>query len=253
MSKPSLDGLRVAILAADGVEQIELTSPREKLEDHGAEVEVVSLRRGSIRAMNLMAPGKKVDVDRTVSAADAADYDALLLPGGHFGPDFLRQSEKALDFVRAMDRAGKPVAVICHGPWVLVSAGLVRGRQLTSWPGIRDDVRNAGGIWKDEAVVRDGNWVSSRGPQDLRKFNKAMLELFSGHAVFAEEDEGAGVSLGGLVASGLALAAIGYGLRQWQGGDGGGEGWKRAGDARAEYGGMATADTSGHLTADAPR
>lgn len=249
MAKPTLDGLRVAILAADGVEQIELTSPREKLEDHGAVVEVVSLRPGSIRAMNLMKPGKKIRVDRTVLTADPASYDALLLPGGHINPDFLRQSGRALDFVRAMDRAGKPIAVICHGPWVLVSAGLVRGRQLTSWQGIRDDVRNAGGIWKDEAVVRDRNWVSSRGPQDLRRFNNAMLELFSEHALFAEDDGGTGVSLGGLVASGLALAAIGYGLRQWQGGDG--EGWRRGGDAEPGYRGMATADTSSHLTADA--
>ncbi|HEX2190152.1 MAG TPA: type 1 glutamine amidotransferase domain-containing protein [Longimicrobiaceae bacterium] len=247
MAKPNLDGLRVAILAADGVEQIELTGPRDELVEHGAEVEVVSLRPGSIQGMNLMKPGKKIDVDRAVSTADPGDYDALLLPGGHINPDFLRQSDRVLDFVRAMDRAGKPIAVICHAPWVLVSAGLVRGRRLTSWPGIRDDVRNAGGAWVDEAAVRDRNWVSSRGPQDLRKFNRAMLELFSEHAIFAEDDQGAGVSLGGLVASGLALAAIGYGLRQWQGGDGG-EGWKR-GDGDPGYRGMATADTR-HVEAD---
>lgn len=247
MSSPNLTGLRVAVLAADGVEQIELTSPREKLEEHGAEVEVISLRSGSIQAMNMMVPGKKIDVDRTISGAKPDDYDALLLPGGHFSPDFLRQSERVLDFVRRFDRAGKPIAVICHGPWVLVSAGLVRGRHLTSWPGIKDDVRNAGGGWTDEALVRDRNWVSSRGPQDLRKFNKAMLELFSGSAPMADADAAPGMAMGRLVASGLALAAIGYGLRQWQGGESGPDASLSQGDGfRDSYRGMATADTGAH-------
>jgi protease I len=249
MSKQNLRGLRVAVLAADGVEQIELTSPREKLEDHGAEVEVISLRPGSIQAMNLLVPGKKIKVDRTILTADPDRYDALLLPGGHISPDFLRQSGRVLDFVRRFDRHGKPVAVICHGPWVLVSAGLVRGRQLTSWPGIADDVRNAGGVWKDEAVVRDGNWVSSRGPQDLRRFNKAMLELFADEAPFADVDGGgSGRSLGGLVASGLALAAIGYGLRQWQGGEPAGAGHRQGADESLR--GVATADTGQHVEAN---
>jgi protease I len=247
MASPNLTGLRVAVLAADGVEQIELTSPREKLEEHGAEVEVISLRSGSIQAMNTMVPGKKIDVDRTISGAKPDDYDALLLPGGHFSPDFLRQSERVLDFVRRFDRAGKPIAVICHGPWVLVSAGLVRGRHLTSWPGIKDDVRNAGGGWTDEALVRDRNWVSSRGPQDLRKFNKGMLELFAGNAPMADADTAPGMAMGRLVASGLALAAIGYGLRQWQGGESGPEPALSQGDAfRESYRGMATADTGSH-------
>jgi protease I len=244
MASPNLTGLRVAVLAADGVEQIELTGPREKLEDHGAEVEVVSLRPGSIQAMNAMAPGKKIEVDRVISSAKPEDYDALLLPGGHFSPDFLRQSERVLDFVRRFDRAGKPIAVICHGPWVLASAGLVRGRHLTSWPGIEDDIRNAGGGWTDEALVRDRNWVSSRGPQDLRKFNKGMLELFAEHAPMADQDTG-GMSLGGLVASGLALAAIGYGLRQWQGGESGGD-WTASDTPGDTYRGMSTADTGTH-------
>ncbi|HEV2146055.1 MAG TPA: type 1 glutamine amidotransferase domain-containing protein [Longimicrobiaceae bacterium] len=235
MSKPNLKGLRVAVLAADGVEQVELTSPREKLEDHGAEVEVISLRSGSIRAMNLLKPGKKIRVAHTVFTADPDRYDALLLPGGFASPDFLRQSEQVLDFVRRFDRHGKPIAVICHGPWVLVSAGLVRGRRLTSWPGLQDDVRNAGGTREDEAVVRDGNWVSSRGPQDVRKFNRAMLELFADEAPFTDLHEGgSAMSLGGLVASGLALAAIGYGLRQWQGGEPGDAGhrYERGDDVR---------------------
>ncbi|HST60436.1 MAG TPA: DJ-1/PfpI family protein, partial [Longimicrobium sp.] len=116
---------------------------------------------------------------RTLRTADPEDYDALLLPGGLIAPDTLRQSEPALDFVRGFERAGKPIAVICHGPWLLVSAGLVVRRNLTSWPGIKDDVRNAGGIWQDEPMVRDRNWVSSRGPQDLKHFNRAMLDLFA--------------------------------------------------------------------------
>lgn len=179
MHHVNLNGLRVAVLAADGFEQVEVTSPVEALTEHGAEVEIVSLRPGRLRGVNFLYPGKKVRVDRTLRTADADDYDALLLPGGLISPDTLRQSEPALDFVRAFERAGKPIAVICHGPWLLVSAGLVVRRNLTSWPGIKDDVRNAGGIWHDEPMVRDRNWVSSRGPHDLRDFNRGMLELFA--------------------------------------------------------------------------
>lgn len=249
MSKPNLRGLRVAVLAADGVEQVELTSPREKLEDHGAEVEVISLRPGSIRAVNLLKPGKKIKVDHTVFTADPDRYDALLLPGGFASPDFLRQSDRVRDFVRRFDRHGKPIAVICHGPWVLVSAGLVRGRRLTSWPALQDDVRNAGGTWEDEAVVRAGNWVSSRGPHDLRKFNRAMLELFADEAPFAELDRGgSAMTLGSLVASGLALAALGYGLRQWQGGEAADGGHRH--DPGESYRGVSTADTSQYAEAD---
>lgn len=179
MHHVDLTGLRVAVLAADGFEQVEVTSPVEALEDHGAEVEIVSLKPGRLRGVNFMYPGKKVRVDRTLRTADAEDYDALLLPGGLISPDTLRQSEQALDFVRAFDQAGKPIAVICHGPWLLVSGGLVVRRNLTSWPGIKDDVRNAGGIWHDEPLVRDRNWVSSRSPADLKHFNRGMLELFA--------------------------------------------------------------------------
>jgi protease I len=178
-----LDRVRVAVLAADGFEQVELTHPRAAFEDAGAEVEVVSLRRGKIQGMNLLVPGKRVPVDRTLGDADPDDYGALLVPGGFINPDFLRQSERALDFVRAFEAAGKPIAVICHGPWVLVSAGLVAGRRLTSWPGIRDDVSNAGGEWVDKAVVHDDNWVSSRGPQDLRAFSKAAVRHFAALAL----------------------------------------------------------------------
>ena len=169
-----LDRVRVAILAADGFEQVELTHPREAFEDAGAEVEVVSLRRGKIQGMNLLVPGRRVEVDRTLGDAAPDDYGALLLPGGFISPDFLRQSDRALDFVRAFEESGKPIAVICHGPWLLVSAGLVAGRRLTSWPGIRDDVVNAGARYVDEPLVEDGNLITSRVPADLPAFDEAL-------------------------------------------------------------------------------
>ncbi len=168
----------MAVLAADGFEQLELTGPMRTLARHGADVRVISLRPGRIRGMYLLWRGRKVAVDDTVFEACSADFGALFLPGGFINPDVLRQSERALEFVRAIDGGGRPVAVICHGPEVLISAGLVRGRRLTSWPAIADDVRTAGGHWEDAPVVRDGNWVSSRGPHDLRAFEKAMVELF---------------------------------------------------------------------------
>lgn len=176
MSTLNLHGLRVALLAADGVEQIELTSPMKALQQAGAAVEVVSLRKGNLQAVNHLKPGKRIPVDRLIDDADPELYDALLLPGGHINPDTLRKNDAALAFVRDMDALGKPIAMICHAPWVLISAGLVNGRRLTSWPNIADDVRNAGGVWEDSAVVMDGNWLSSRGPADLPAFNKALLE-----------------------------------------------------------------------------
>ena len=224
MASYDLDGVRVAVLAADGFEQVEVTRPVKALRDHGARVEIVSLRPGAIQGMNLLMPGKSIRVDRTVFDADPEAYDALLLPGGFVSPDLLRQNAHALEFVREFDRAGKPIATICHGPWLLVSARVVAGRRLASWPGIRDDVRNAGGIWQDEAVVRDGNWISSRGPQDLPQFNRAMLSLFAELAPTAypaalgmgEEEEHGGLGLGGLLVSSLVVAALGYGARRVQ-------------------------------------
>jgi len=174
-----LKGKRVAILAADGFEYVELAVPKAALWAAGAETEVVSLHEGKIRGMNLTEPTRTVKVDRTVEQADPADYDALLIPGGFIGPDFVRQSRRARAFVRAFDQAGKPIATLCHGPWVLASADLVDGRRLASWPGIRDDIVHAGGIWRNEPLVRDGNWVSSRGPQDLKQFVPAMIDLFA--------------------------------------------------------------------------
>ncbi|WP_224242261.1 type 1 glutamine amidotransferase domain-containing protein [Hyalangium gracile] len=211
-----LKGLRVAVLAADGFEQVELTRPVKKLRREGARVEIISLRAGSIRGMNLLLPGKKVGVDATLREVKAADYDALLLPGGFVNPDLLRQSELAREFVLDFERLGRPVAVICHGPWLLASADLVRGRRITSWPGIQDDLRNAGAIWEDTPVVRDGTWVSSRGPHDLVAFEKAMVSLFAEHLPASQLRERPKEARSWLrwLAGGLAVAALGYKLRE---------------------------------------
>src|SRR6059058_5252291 len=149
------------------------------LQAAGAKVDVISLRHGNIRSVNLHEPPSRVHVDKTIAEADPDDYDGLLLPGGFINPDLLRQSAEARGFVRAFDRAGKPIASLCHGPWVLASAGLLQGRTLTSWPGVRDDLVNAGATWLDQEVVRDGNLVTSRGPQDLQAFVPAMLDAFA--------------------------------------------------------------------------
>lgn len=211
-----LNGMRVAVLAADGFEQVELTRPVKRLRREGAQVEIISLRPGSIRGMNLLVPGKKVDVDATLREVKAADYDALLLPGGFVNPDLLRQSSLALEFVRDFERLGRPIAVLCHGPWVLASADLVRGRRLTSWPGIQDDIHNAGGIWEDSPVVRDGTWVSSRGPHDLLEFLPAMVSLFAEHLPAAQARGRPKVARPWLrwLLGGLAMATLGYGLKE---------------------------------------
>jgi protease I len=214
-----LEGVRVAAIAVDGFEQVELTRPMRKLAREGATVDVISLRPGSIRGMNFLSPGAKLKVDRTIFTADPEDYDALFLPGGLTSPDLLRQSRRVLDFVRSFEEADKPIASICHGPWVLISAGLVPGRRLTSWPGIQDDVRNAGGLWVNRSVVRDGNWITSRGPQDLLQFNRALVKHFG--PARSARDQRLPVPLGRLAAGVLGLAAIGYGIRrrkssEWQ-------------------------------------
>src|SRR5512133_307169 len=178
MAKP-LQGLRVAVLAADGFEQVEVTVPRAALKAAGADVRIISLRPGRIRGVNFLWRGRKLPVDDIVADARPDDYGALLLPGGLVNPDLLRQSDRAKDFVRGMEKLGRPIATLCHGPWVLVSAGLASGRHLTSWPGIADDVRNAGAQWTDAPLVRDGRWLSSRGPHDLHRFVPAMIELFA--------------------------------------------------------------------------
>jgi protease I len=177
-----LKGRRIAALAADGFEKVELVIPMNALKAAGAKVDVISLRHGNIRGVNLHEPASRVHVDKTIAEAHPNDYDGLLLPGGFINPDLLRQSAEAREFVRAFDRTGKPIASLCHGPWVLASAGLLQGRTLTAWPGVRDDLVNAGATWLDQEFVRDGNLATSRGPQDLIPFVKGCLDLFAQHA-----------------------------------------------------------------------
>ena len=194
MAKRTLDGKRVAIIATDMVEQIELVEPRKALDEAGATTELLSIKPGDIQGMNHFDKGDKLHVDRLVEEADASDYDALLIPGGVANPDQLRADENVIAFVRDFFEAGKPVAAICHGPWVLVEAGVVRGRKLTSWPSIQTDVRNAGGNWVDEEVVVDSGLVTSRKPDDIPAFNKKMIEEIAEgrHAAQAEKTEAAG-------------------------------------------------------------
>src|SRR3954466_1677474 len=174
-----LKGRTIAVLAADGFEKVELIVPLRALKTAGAKVDVVSLRHGRIRGVNLHMPASRVHVDKTIGEADPGDYDGLLLPGGFINPDLLRQSAPAREFVRAFAASDKPIATLCHGPWVLASAGLVDGRTLTSWPGIRDDLVNAGATWLDQELVRDRNLTTSRGPQDMNAFVPGMLDAFA--------------------------------------------------------------------------
>jgi protease I len=174
---------KVAILAADMFERVELEEPRKALENEGAEIEIVSIHDGEIQGFDHFDPASSVKVDKTVEQVSANDYDALMVPGGVGNPDQLRGDENAVAFVRGFHDAGKPMAVICHGPWVLVEAGVVRGRRVTSWPTLETDIRNAGGEWANEEVVVDGNLVTSRKPDDIPAFNREMLRIFSGERV----------------------------------------------------------------------
>ena len=174
-----LDGKKVAILVTDGFEQVEMTKPREALDEAGAETKIVSLKPGKIQGMHHADKADKFDVDLTLDEARPEEFDALLIPGGLMNPDALRSNEDALEFTRHFFREGKPVAAICHGPWVLIDAGVVRGRTLTSWPAIKTDVKNAGGKWVNEEVVVDNGLVTSRKPDDIPAFNKKMIEEFS--------------------------------------------------------------------------
>ena len=171
-------GKRIAILAADGFEQVELTKPRAALDEAGARTSVVSTKPGKIQGMNHADKGDTVAVDRTLDEARPEDFDALMIPGGLMNPDTLRSSEKAIEFVRHFFREGKPVAAICHAPWVLIDASVIRGRTVTSWPAIKTDVRNAGATWVDQEVVVDNGLVTSRRPDDIPAFNKKMIEEF---------------------------------------------------------------------------
>ena len=174
-----LSGKRIAFLAADGVEQIELTKPWEAVKGAGAEVELLSLKTGEIQGVNQRDKGDTFSVDRAVSHANANDYDGLVLPGGVANPDFLRTDDDAVKFIREFFNQGKPVAAICHGPWTLVEAGVVQGRTLTSWPSIQTDIRNAGGNWVDEEVHVDNGLVTSRKPDDLDAFCAKAIEEFA--------------------------------------------------------------------------
>jgi protease I len=190
-----LDGKKVAALFTDGVEQVELDKPVEALKNEGAEVDFVSLEEGEVQAFNHLDHGDKIKVDKAVSDADASDYDALLLPGGVANPDFLRMDEDAVGFVRSFVEQAKPIGVICHGPWTLVEAGVLKGRTITSWPSLQTDIRNAGGNWVDEEVHVDEGLVSSRKPDDLPAFVDKIIEEFcEGKHEGMKESAGAGAS-----------------------------------------------------------
>lgn len=174
-----LDGIRVAILATDGFEESEMTSPLKALRKEGAKCEVIAPKEGKIQGFVHFDKGISVPVDRVLAEVSADDYDALHLPGGGNNADALRVVQSAQRFVQAFDSLGKPMAAICHAPWLLVSAGLVKGKTLTSYHTIQDDIRNAGGNWVDQEVVESGNLITSRCPDDLPAYNKKMIELFS--------------------------------------------------------------------------
>jgi protease I len=174
-----LDGKKIAALFTDGVEQVELDKPSEGLRNEGAEVEFLTLEPGEVQAFNHLDHGDKIKVDKAVSDADVSDYDGLLLPGGVANPDFLRMDEDAVKFVKGFVEAAKPIAVICHGPWTLVEADVLKGRTITSWPSLRTDIQNAGGKWVDEEVHVDEGLVSSRNPDDIPAFTEKAIEEFA--------------------------------------------------------------------------
>jgi protease I len=174
-----LQGKRIAIVATDGFEQVELTEPKKALEAAGAQVEVVSPKAGQIKGWKFTEWGDSIPVDKTFDQVKALDYDGLVLPGGQINPDKLRLEPRAVTFVGDFFNTGRPVGAICHGPWLLVEAGVVKRKTLTSWPSIRTDIRNAGGHWVDEDVVTDGNLTTSRKPDDLPAFNDRLIREFS--------------------------------------------------------------------------
>jgi protease I len=174
---------KVAVLVTDGFEKVELTIPKKALEASGAKVDIISIHKGKIRSMNLHKPASTYKVDKLLSEVSPEDYSALFIPGGFINPDLLRQSELVRSFVKSFDELKKPIASLCHGPWVLASSEILEDRILTSWPGLRDDMVNAGATWVDEKVVLDGNLVTSRGPQDLPFFIPAMIRLFEAQSI----------------------------------------------------------------------
>ena len=179
MPEKNLNGMRVAILVTDLFEQAELLEPRKALEEAGATTVVIAPKGGEIQGVQHDKKDQTVKVDMTLDKARPEEFDGVLLPGGAMNADALHMEKKAQEFVRAIDKAGKPIAVICHGPWLLVSAGLAKGRHLTSYHTIQDDLKNAGAKWEDKEVIRDRNWVSSRQPSDIPAFNREVMGLFS--------------------------------------------------------------------------
>jgi protease I len=181
-SSDKLKGKRIAIVATDGFEQVELTEPQKYLKNEGAEVDIISLKSGSIKGWDKTDWGDKVDVDKVIDDVRVADYDALVLPGGQINPDKLRLEPTVVSFVRDFVQSGKVVAAICHGPWTLIEADQVRGKHMTSWPSLKTDLRNAGAEWQDSEVVVDGNLITSRKPEDLDAFNQKIEErLLASH------------------------------------------------------------------------
>ena len=179
MAHENLEGLKVAILVDDGFEQVELVEPRKALDQAGAETRVVSPKAERVCGWDFTDWGDELPVDVPLDGARPDDFDALLLPGGVFNPDSLRMQPKAVAFVKAFFDAGKPVASICHGPWTIIEAGVAHGRRIASWPSLKTDLRNAGAEWVDQEVAVDGNLVTSRKPDDIPAFNRAMIDLFA--------------------------------------------------------------------------
>ncbi|HZW03828.1 MAG TPA: type 1 glutamine amidotransferase domain-containing protein [Anaerolineaceae bacterium] len=178
-----LSGKKVAMLVTDAFEQVELTSPRDALIEAGAEVKIISNKPGQVQGFKGKEKADSFKVDLTFEQADPDDFDALMLPGGAYNADKIRMVKEAQQWVQTFDRANKPMAVICHAPWLLISAGVAKGRRLTSYYTLQDDLRNAGATWTDEPMVRDRNLVTSRNPDDLPQFNRAMVDLFQEAAV----------------------------------------------------------------------
>ncbi len=178
----NLKGKRIAILATDGVEQIELEKPRKSLDDAGAVTILVAPKDSEIQAFRHQEKGDRLKIDAKLTAVSPDEFDGLLLPGGTVNPDRLRMIPEAVEFVRGFSRGGKPIAAICHGPWLLVEADIVRGRRVTSWPSLKTDLRNAGARWLDEEVVVDGRLVTSRQPDDIPAFSREMIRIFAKRA-----------------------------------------------------------------------
>ncbi len=178
-NQPQLSQKKIAILVADGFEQVELTGPKQALEETGAQTHIISPNKESVQGWNHFDHADRFSVDVMLEQANPEEYDALLLPGGVANPDQLRMQPQAVQFVKSFFAAGKPVAAICHGPWTLIEAGAVQGRKLTSWPSLQTDLKNAGADWVDQEVVVDQGLVTSRNPHDIPAFNRKMVEEFA--------------------------------------------------------------------------